>query len=401
MPRFRYKAKDPHGQVHAGLIEAASLENASQRLADDGLEVVEIQPESGDQGGPPSRLTAKETEDVVVTLAELSSAEVPLAEGLRAAAQASKGRVARALRSIAADVERGYALESVMSERGQYLPAHVRALVAAAARSHRLGLALDDLVEHHRATREAGMRVLGAIAYPLIVVGLTFLLMSFMPLFVVPQFKQMFAEFDLELPAVTQMVIGMSDAMLWMAAGPGKWIVLVVVVMLLGFMICASLGIGTGWSQRFASTMPLLGPIWQWSGVAAFARLLATMIEYGLPLPEAIRLASDGVHDPDVREAAIELADGVENGKSMSEVLRESNHLPPSITPFVRWGEQTGNLAEGLRVVSEMFLQRLQMRTLLLSSISPPVVFIFVGLMIGVMVVALFMPMVSLIQGLS
>jgi len=321
---------------------------------------------------------------------------------LRAAAdEAASRRVARALRSIADDIERGLAIESIMKNRGDFLPPHVRGLVAAAARSHRLGLALDELIEHHRATRELWVRVVAAIAYPLIVLALTLIVLSFLPLFVVPQFKQMFLEFELDLPAVTRAIIQVSDALLWVAEGPGKWGVLIVVSALLAFLASASFGLGTGWSQRFAVTMPLIGPIWQWSGVAGFSRLLATMLDNGIPLPEAIRLASDGVHDPEIREVALLLAVGVEEGRPLSELLTESKRLPTTIAPFVRWGEQTGNLPDGLRAVSELFMERLQMRTLLLRSISPPVVFIFVGILIGFFVVALFVPLISLIQGLS
>jgi type II secretory pathway component PulF len=147
--------------------------------------------------------------------------------------------------------------------------------------------------------------------------------------------------------------------------------------------------------------MPLIGPIWQWSGTAAFSRLLATMLECGIPLPEALRLSRDGVRDPEIREVAKQFASGVEQGRTLAELLTESNRLPASITPFVQWGERTGKLPEALRAVTDMLLQRVQMRTLLLRSIAPPVVFILVGLLIGFMGVSLFLPLFSLIQGLT
>ena len=79
----------------------------------------------------------------------------------------------------------------------------------------------------------------------------------------------------------------------------------------------------------------------------------------------------------------------------------ETNRLPASMRPFVAWGERTGNLPEALRAVTEMLLSRIQMRTVLLRSIAPPVVFILVGMVVGFMIVSLFMPLVALIQGLS
>ncbi|MDA1055301.1 MAG: type II secretion system F family protein [Planctomycetota bacterium] len=213
----------------------------------------------------------------MIAIAELSNAELPLVEGLRAAAdETASPRVAKALRQIAADVEQGYALDSVMSQRGKFLPPHVCGLVAAASQTQRLGVALDDLVEHHRAMREVWRRVLGAVAYPMIVLGMTLFVLAFLPIFVVPQFKQMFEEFGLELPAITRAVIGFSDAILWFGDGPGLWIVATLATVLVVLIALASFGVGTPATHRFTTTMPLVGPIWQWSGTAAFSRLLAT-----------------------------------------------------------------------------------------------------------------------------
>ncbi|MDA1055300.1 MAG: type II secretion system F family protein [Planctomycetota bacterium] len=125
------------------------------------------------------------------------------------------------------------------------------------------------------------------------------------------------------------------------------------------------------------------------------------MLEYDIPLPDALLLARDGVRDPDVREVAMLFARGVENGRALSDLLTETDRLPASITPFVRWGERTGKLPEALHAITDMLLLRVQMRTLLLRSIAPPMVFIVVGILVGFMIISLFMPLVSLIQGLS
>lgn len=402
MMQFRYIAEDTYGTRREGQLSAASDDAARRQLTNQGLRVVELKAVGDDSKSRAGKLSQRQSEDVVVTIAELSNSDLPLVEGLHAAAdEAPSPRVATALRQIAADVEQGYALESVMGERGKLLPPHVRGLVVAASRTHRLGVALDDLVEHHRAMREVWAKVLGAIAYPMIVIGMTLFILGFLPIFVVPQFKQMFEEFGLELPGITRAVIGLSDGVLWFSHGPGLWIAVALGIVLVVAITAASVGIGTPATHRFTTTMPLVGPIWQWSGAAAFARLLGTMLEYGIPLPEALRLASDGVRDPDVREVAMLFADGVERGQMLSELMAESNRLPASMTPFIRWGERTGKLPEALRAVTEMLLLRVQLRTLLLRSIAPPVAFIVVGLLVGFMVVSLFFPLVSLIQGLS
>lgn len=402
MKQFRYIAEDAQGTRREGEVAADSASEARQLLEVQHLRIVELDEMSAEHTESVAKLSNRESEDLVIAVAELSSAELPLSEGLRAAAtEAASPRVAKALRRIATDVENGYALESIMSERGDFLPPHVRGLVAAAARTGRLGLALDDLVEHHRASREIWGKVLGAIAYPMIVLTMAIFILVFLPIFIVPQFKQMFIEFELELPAATKAIIEVSDSLIWLGAGPGFWIVAAFGSMLFVTMALASLGIGTPLTNRFTTTMPLVGPIWQWSGAASFSRLLATLLEYDIPLPEALLLTRDGVRDPDIRDIAKLFARGVENGQSLSELMLQFNRLPASIRPFVAWGERTGKLPDALHSVADMLLTRIQMRTVLLRSVAPPLVFILVGLLVGFMVIALFMPLVSLIQGLA
>ncbi|MCA9220749.1 MAG: type II secretion system F family protein, partial [Planctomycetales bacterium] len=122
MMQFRYIAEDAQGVRHEGELSANSDDTARQQLVERGLRVVELQPLGDAHGKPVSKLSPKESEEVVIAIAELSSSELPLVEGLRAAADESvSSRVARALRQIAADVEQGYALDSVMGERSKFL----------------------------------------------------------------------------------------------------------------------------------------------------------------------------------------------------------------------------------------------------------------------------------------
>ncbi|MCA9121832.1 MAG: type II secretion system F family protein [Planctomycetaceae bacterium] len=401
MMRFHYVAEDAQGRRREGELAASDEDVCRRQLREQGLRVLELNAMHSDRDSSAAKLSHSDSEHVVIAMAELSNSELPLVEGLRAAAdEAVNSRVAGALRQIAGDVEQGYALDSIISERGQFLPPHVRGLVAAASRTQRMGVALDDLVEHHRATREVWRKVVGSITYPLLVLGMTMFVLSFLPVYIVPQFAQMFEEFELELPMATQAVVSISETILWFG-GPGLLVVLILAFVLVLLLILGSFGIGTPVTHRLTTTMPLIGPIWQWSGTAAFSRLLATMLEYDIPLPDALLLARDGVRDPEINDAATSFARGVENGRTLSDLLAESKRLPASITPFVRWGERTGKLPEALRAVADMLLLRVQMRTLLLRSIAPPVVFILVGIMVGFTIVALFMPLISLIQGLS
>jgi len=402
MPIFRYEATQADGQRDSGEVTAADADDARRQLMARGFLAIHVVEPVAEESAGVTPLSTREAEEVVATLAELSNAELPLAEGLRAAAAESVNRrVARALRDIAADVERGFSLESCVTQRGESLPPHVRGLIAAATRSRRLGLTLDELVEHYRVLRETRAQVIASLAYPVLVFSLALVLVSFVPLAIMPTFRKMFEEFELELPAATKFVIQLSDVLRWFISPPGIWVLLVAAGAFLTFVVATTLGRSTAIAQRFAATVPLLGPMWQWSGAAAFARLMATMLDNQIPLSEALRLAAAGVPDPDIRDTALLLSGQVAEGRSLSDAIGEGRRLPLSIVPLVRWGERTNALPEAFRTCSEMLLSRVRLRALLLRSVSPPLVFLVVGLVIGFFVLALYMPMVSLIQGLS
>jgi type II secretory pathway component PulF len=404
MGKFRYQAENEQGEHVQGDLQADTLADAQTKLRQAGLRPVEVQPvpEGTDAAFEGGRLRGHEAEAVVAHLADLGAAQVPLAAGLRAAAwESPQPRVAGALNAIASSLEQGNELEKALDQLAEFLPAHVRGLVAAAARTGHLGPALDELVEHQQLTRDTKRGVWASVAYPLIVLGITILILGILPVFVVPTFRKMFEEFELALPAVTQLLIQTSDLMVWLTTGPGFWVASTVVgVVVIGVMALPVM-VGRARSRRILITVPLVGPLWNWMGASSFCRLLAVLLDSGVPLPEALRLTADGLRDANFSELCLELSGEVGKGRKFSELLESTPRVPASMVPLIRWGETTGELAEALRVSCEMFLQRVRTRSVLLRSVSPPLVFILVGLAIGFMVIALFMPLISLIQGLS
>ena len=398
MPQFNYQAEDGGGERTSGQISANTSDDARDRLASRGLSAINVTPV--ESIAPTGRLTPAEAEQVLGQISDLSSAAAPLADGLRAAAAESVSfKVASTLRAIAAQLERGTPLEHVLSDRQATLPGYVQGLVAASVRTGRIGLALEELIDHHRDTRAIWWGVVAAVTYPLIVLGLAVAMLVLFSVYTVPPFKALFDDFELELPMVTQLLIRTSDLLMWFCES-GAWLVAIGGGLLGITLFLLATGWGGGALQRFLATVPFAGSLWHWSGTAAGTRLLAILLDHGVPLPEALRLAGAGVRNGNVRETLIELAAGVEGGARLSELLASRSHLPSSLVPLVRWGERTGQLAEALRDASELYVVRIRIRAQLLRSVSPALVFILVFLMVGFAIVALFMPLVDLIQAL-
>jgi type II secretory pathway component PulF len=339
-------------------------------------------------------LNSNEAAQLGQGLALVAASGLPLAAGLRAAARESgAARVAAALETLADQVERGASLEEALSASSARLPGHVRGLLAAAGRSGDLGGALVELVEYQRVGRELIRSLWASLAYPLVVVGLAIAVFVLVMALVTGSFYRMYSEFELTLPSTTALLMWLYREGLWVLLG----------LILAAALLAAAIGLTTTKAsrQRLYKAIPLVGPLWRWAGWAEWAGLMSVLVRRQVPLAEALRLAADGLRDADMGRMSLQLAEGVGQGQSLSQLAAVSPRLPSSLVPLLHWGERAGVLAEALAAGRAMFESRLKTRTWLLQSILPPIVFIVVGSWFLFVVGALFLPLVSMIQGLS
>ncbi|MCY2986560.1 MAG: type II secretion system F family protein [Planctomycetota bacterium] len=341
-----------------------------------------------------SRLTDSEAEQLAAQVAHLSAAQLPLASGLRAAAdECDSGRLAAAAYWLAEQIDLGRRLEDVLTSVPQLFPRHVCGLLAAAVRTGRLGSALSELVEHQRAAGSLRRSVMTGLAYPLVVASLGLLILLFITVHVGGACERMLIEFRLKLPLTTELFFWWRGVGLWVLAG------FAVLVLLVTGVLRACLG-SARW-QHLLTTLPVIGPLWHWSGVVEWSSLLRVLTEHQVPLLESLRLAAEGISNSHVGAMSLELADGIARGRSLSQLMASGHEWPACLVPLVRWGEETGTLAEALGAGREMLEERVRMRSLLLQMALPPVLFIAIGCLVLFAVGAMFMPMINLVQGLS
>ncbi len=395
MTVFDYKATDHEGRDVAGRLEARDAHHATSQLEQEGLTVLNLSVvEETATAGHRNTLSAEQAEQVVGHVAQLSVAELPLSEGLLAAAQESGDRrVADVLRSIAAKTEQGRSLEDVLASSEDVFPPHISGLVLAAARTGEMGSALAELVEHRRATRSLQRSIRLAFAYPLLVVCLAAIVLLFIIGYTAGIYDQLLEEFGVELPTLTRVLFWWRDTGIWLALG------VAFVATLAGGIIRMRVG-RAGW-LRLVSTLPILGPLWHWSALAEWAGLLSVLIKHEIPLPQALRLASAGVGNANVGRLSAELAECAGQGQSVSQAMSTDPQFPRSLVPLVRWGEQAGMLSEAFATGHDMFAERARTRALLLQTVLPPVLFIAIGCTVLFVVGALFAPIGLLIHHLS
>jgi type II secretory pathway component PulF len=343
---------------------------------------------------PEPALSAAAAQAVVAQAAQIAATGMPLPAGLRAAAtECDSWRVARGMRRIAAEMEQGRSLDECLQAATRQLPPHLTGLVRAAQRTGAIGPMLAEWLENRRVAREQWRAIVAALAYPTLAVLLAVGVYVLFATVIVSPFKQMYEEFGLKLPPMTTQFLRSCEVAVPM-------LVLLVGSALATAVAARVFGGRAGWSWLLTN-LPLVGNAWHWTGVAETLRCLSLLVQHRVPLPEAMRLAADGATDAYVGNQCRHLADSVEQGTSLTMALVQRHTLPVSIVPLVRWGEQHDALSAALLSAAEMIEQRLEMRANLLVQIIPPIVFVVVGGTVSFGAIALFLPMISLIQGLT
>lgn len=341
-----------------------------------------------------AKLAPAEAAQVATEAAAWSGAGVPLDQAFRACAEElGHGRLARAFRLLADDLAAGMPLESAFESRRIWLPADLRAIFLTAARSGRLPEVLDTCACLQQAKGELRRRICMALAYPAFLVA-TFLGISiFVDVFVIPKFFAVFRDFDLQLPAMTQYLCTLSG---WQAP-------LGVTIFAGGFLVAAALLLipNWAWSARLLHLLPLVGPIWRWHRQAWFARLMGLLLDQGTPLPEALILAGAASGDGDLAAACRQASQEVGRGMTLVGVMARRPQFAPSAIPLVHWGEQTSSLPDAFRAAAEMFETRSATQTVFLEGIALPILIVGLLFWVGVLIIALLLPMIALIQKLS
>jgi len=344
---------------------------------------------------PKHKLTAEEAVELAARLGELARSGLPLPGGLRALSEElPTGRLPGVLRDLARQVESGTPLDAAVASLGGRLPVHVRALVIAGVRSGRLADVLDEFVDLERSNVRLMRRLMAKLAYPLMLLSLLAFLSFFLGYVIIPQFAQIFADFDAELPVMTIWALQSSKVVPWMMAFllTGVVVLLLLFTMFRGFPMVAPL----------VNAIPVVGPLWQWTRLAQFARLMHILLLEEVPLPEALRLAGSGVPDADLANGCQLVARDVEAGQPLSVALQAHRQFPQGMVPIVAWAEgQPQQIPDAFAAIVEMFEGRIESQGMYFESFILPMSYLMVITFAGFCVTALFMPLVSLVQKLT
>jgi type IV pilus assembly protein PilC len=405
MPRYRYLAIDSRGKRVSGELDAADPDALVSQVTSAGLRIENIEmldptaeidlpgiPES------PARpaLSAAQTIEIGGHIAELAGAGLPLESGLAAIApELPHGRARRVLRGLVRRLRAGDDLSHALAAEGA--PPELRALIRAGARAGRIGEVLEQYVSHTQGLNDLRWRLAMGLAYPLLLLAATGALAALMFCYIIPQFTAIFADFGIELPFLTVALVQVSRV----ATRYGVWIVLGVTAGLTVLTVVATMSLGPVGTRMVICRIPGLGPILRWSALSRFSHLMSILVRYRVPLPESLELSGNACGDAELRHGCRHLAASVRNGEPLSLASPGAAVFPRSFIQALVWSRNHASFPEALGAVGDLFASRARTLIPWLVSILAPLLVLFVGLVIGLIVIALFMPLIQLLNSLS
>jgi general secretion pathway protein F len=400
MGAFEYTALDAQGRERKGLIEGDTPKHVRQLLRDKQLLPMEIQETAQNElkrrRAPRFLRRGLSTMDLALLtrqLATLLRSGLPLEESLQAVAeQTEKPRVQRIILGVRSKVVEGHPLADGLRDFPQAFPEIYRATVAAGEQSGKLDQVLERLSDYTESRQVMGQQVSNALVYPIVLLVLSFAIVSFLLAYVVPQVVAVFESGHQELPVATRILIGMSDFIrnYWFYAlillGIGTW----------GFLRWLRAPEARVRFDRFLLRVPLLGRLIRGLNTARFARTFSILTASAVPVLEALKISADVVNSQPMKQAVNDAALRVREGAPIGKSLAARKLFPPMMIHLISSGESSGELEKMLERAATN--QEREMDGLLstMTNLLGPFMVVFMGAVVMFIVIALLLPIFQL-----
>lgn len=398
MPGFIYKAIGPDGKEKKGNIQAATQDQAISRLKGDGLIPIEVTPENMfnkdlniDIGG---KITSRDYCVFCRQMLSILSAGVSIINALQMLAEQTENKkLKRGIATVADEVGKGETLSNAMRKQPGVFPSIFVNLVEAGEATGTLEISFERMALQFEKQNQLQTLVKKALTYPIMVglvaVGVIFVLMTF----VIPNFMGMFADMDVEMPAITMFVIHLSDFFV------AYWWLIIIIAVVAIFVIKAYAKTISGkiLFGTLKMKLPFVKNVQEKSSSAKFARTLSTLLRAGVPMIQALEITANSLDDNILYKRAILSArDQVANGSALSKPIKMSGYFPAMVVHMISIGEETGNLEDMLENVAEYYEEEVAAATEQLMTIMEPLIILILALVVGVIILAILQPMMTL-----
>ena len=421
MPKFSYVAMDSRGLETKGVLDAIGLSEAIGRIKEMNFFPTKVSEVTAAKNAAAVRAHGKKGRGIahinivipglsgrvktstltVFTweLATLLQAGLPLVRGLRILAkQEESANLKRVLGELAVTIEGGSTFSEALSQHPKVFNRLFINMVKAGEMGGVLELTLKRLADFMEKAQKIKGKVTAAMFYPCAVMGVAITIMGILMVFVIPKFKDIFENGlgnGRPLPAFTRIVLGISDTV--------KNHCLFALGVMAGVAITFNLLIRTSFGRkiydRFKLRMPVLGPVVRKVAISRFARTLGTLVSSGVPILQALTVVKETAGNVIVGNAVTAIHNSVKEGETITAPLEAANIFPPMVISMVDVGEQTGALPEMLMKIADKYDDEVDNAVAAMTSLLEPIMIVFLAVIVGSIVIAMFLPIFTLIDG--
>lgn len=398
---FDYTSRNTAGKLVKGRIDAQSEGMAAAKVAGMGLTPVSLHETTAGTGlqreislgSFGNRVSLKDLAVVTRQLSTMIASGLSLLRALTILSEQTENKhLASVLATVVHEVEAGGSLSDSLARHPKEFPPIMVNMIRAGEVGGFLDGALDSIAMNFEKEAKLRSTIKSAMAYPVMVLALSVIAVILMLLFIVPIFKTMFEGLGSELPLPTQLLVNLSGAMVW-----------VLPILLVGgviFSVWWNNNKNTEPVRAFVDPLklklPIFGPLMKKIAVARFTRNLSNMIGAGVPILQALTVVGDTSGNWVLSEASKRVADSVRQGKSIAGPLAEEPVFPPMVVQMIAVGEDSGSLEIMLSKVSDFYDAEVQATTEALTSLIEPLLIAFLGVVVGGMIIALYLPIFSI-----
>ncbi len=399
MSYYSYVARTKDGRLEQGTVEVVSREDLIASLQAKGLLIINVSAKEAPktQKKAARRMHRKvKSNDLVMfsrELATLLGAGVTLSKSLEILSKQVESLVLlRAIEQIKRDIEGGYTFQGALKKHDKIFSKFWLNLVETGEASGHLPSSLEQLAGYLEESAALQRKVVSALVYPIMLLCVAAVAIFVFLTKIIPIFANIFANFNVELPLLTKMVISFSN----LVTKFFLFLFGILIVSIFLFRRYINTEKGRWQFDAFKFKLPVLGQLFQEVATERFASGLGTLVKSGVPILHALEIIEKTAPNRLMQKALGEVKTAVKEGKTMAEPLESSGLFAPLVVQMVRVGEEIGELSKMLDRISEFYKERVNIFVTRLTTLFEPMILIFMGIVVGVLVVAMFLPIFSI-----
>lgn len=387
---FQWTGKDRRGKVLKGEKTGRSDTIVKAELRQQGITPTKVRKKPKSFGEAGKRITARDIATFSRQLATMLTSGIPLVQSFLIISQATENpRLKKLLDTIRKDVEGGSTLGEALAKHPVYFDELYVSLVESGESAGVLDKVLDSIASYKERIESIKGKIKKALFYPAAVVGVAVAVTILLLVVVIPQFEDMFRGFGADLPAFTRMVVNLS----YFVQSQGWWLALLFIGGVIGLIQLKKRSKPFAHLlDRISLKLPIIGPVLEKSALARFSSTLATTFGAGVPLVDGLKTVAGATGNIVYTNAVLKVREDVATGHQMQLAMQQTGVFPPMLIQMTAIGEEAGSLDEMLIKVANVYEEEVNNTVDALSSLLEPIIIVIVGVLVGGMVVAMYLP---------